>query len=466
MPITRLGRSGRSGRSGHAGPAAWSALAVGTVCALTVLSAGSAAFGATLTSTPASGSPLPTPGSEGPAGPAALLPDGEPASPPAAGSLGISAGCTSAPYGANFYAPAFGGGKTVALTFDDGPGPSTQGIISVLRAYGVPATFFNIGQNAAAYPSLVRTEATDGYLVGNHTWNHPDMTTLSASAQAAELDEATTEQQSLIGWGPCAFRPPYGNYNSTTLRLAQQRGMKVWLWSVDTEDWKAAGSSSSYWVNRIISLAESEGGSQTHPVVLMHNAPSGDPATVLALPTIIRYFRDRGYTFVNLAGSTGTGYQVLTSGGAVHSYGAPGYGQAAGTLGDATAIGLAADAATGGYWILKSNGGVANYNAPWYGSLAGKVPAGQRVTAITASRGGYLLLTSTGAVYGFHAPLYGSAAGTLGNATAVGLATVSATGGYLILKSNGGVADYHTPWHGSLAGKVPSGQRVTGIAGA
>ena len=62
------------------------------------------------------------------------------------------------------------------------------------------------------------------------------------------------------------------------------------MWSVDTEDWKADGSSSSYWVNRIISLAESEGGMQTHPVILMHNAPSGDPATVLALPTIIRYF--------------------------------------------------------------------------------------------------------------------------------------------------------------------------------
>jgi peptidoglycan-N-acetylglucosamine deacetylase len=79
------------------------------------------------------------------------------------------------------------------------------------------------------------------------------MTTLSSSAQGTQMDQATAEQESLIGWGPCAFRPPGGNYNSTTLSLAQQRGMKVWLWSVDTEDWKAKGSSSSYWVNRIIS---------------------------------------------------------------------------------------------------------------------------------------------------------------------------------------------------------------------
>jgi peptidoglycan/xylan/chitin deacetylase (PgdA/CDA1 family) len=391
------------------------------------------------------------------------MPDGRVATAPAP-VAGISAGCAGAPSGAYRYAPSLGSAKTVALTFDDGPGPSTAGILSVLRSYGVTATFFNTGQNSAASPSLVRQEAAGGYLAGNHTWSHPNMATQSASAQAAQMGQATAEQQSLIGWGPCAFRPPGGNYNSTTLTLAQQRGMKFWLWSVDTEDWKAHGSSSSYWVNRIISLAESQGGKLRHPVVLMHNAPSGDPATVLALPAIISYFRGHGYTFVNLAGSTGLGYRVQASAGGVSSYGATGYGSAAGTLGTATAVGLATDPDTGGYWILKSNGGVANYNAPWYGSLAGKVPAGQQVTAIAASRGGYLVLTSNGAIYNIGAPWYGSAAGTLGTATAVGLATDPATGGYWILKSNGGVANYNAPRYGSLAAKVPGGQTVTAIA--
>jgi hypothetical protein len=118
------------------------------------------------------------------------------------------------------------------------------------------------------------------------------------------MDQASAEQVSLTGIQPCAFRPPGGNYNSTTLSQAQQRGMTVWTWSVDTEDWKANGSSSSYWVNRIISLAEQEGGVLTHPVVLMHNQPAGNPATVLALPTIIRYFGSHGYTFVDLLGRT------------------------------------------------------------------------------------------------------------------------------------------------------------------
>jgi peptidoglycan/xylan/chitin deacetylase (PgdA/CDA1 family) len=209
--------------------------------------------------------------------------------------------CPPTGYGVNHFAP--GAGKTVALTFDDGPGTSTAAILQVLQNQGVPATFFNIGVNQTVRPTLVRREAAQGYLLGNHTWSHPNLTTESASAQASEMDQTTREQTGLVGSPPCFFRPPYGSYNSTTLRLAQARHMSVWNWSVDTEDWKAAGSGSSYWVARIIRLAEG-GASQSHPVVLMHNSPAGNPATVSALPTILQFYRARGYTFVDLAGGT------------------------------------------------------------------------------------------------------------------------------------------------------------------
>ena len=203
---------------------------------------------------PAAAASPPPPGSEGPAGPAALTPSGQVASPPQAISPQVSASCPAAPYGAHSAAP--GSGKTVALTFDDGPGASTASILSILAQYGVPATFFNLGQNMASRPALVQQEASMGYVLDNHTWDHKNMTTLSASAQGTEMDQASAEQVSLTGIQPCGFRPPGGSYNSTTLSLAQQRRMTVWTWSVDTEDWKANGSSSSYWVNRIITLAE------------------------------------------------------------------------------------------------------------------------------------------------------------------------------------------------------------------
>ena len=248
----------------------------------------------------AGAAPPPGPSNEGPAGPPAWMSNGQVASPPQVTSPQIATSCPPAPYGPNYYAP--GTGKTAALTFDDGPGASTAQIISILHARAVTATFFNIGENEAARPQQLRDEADFGYMLGNHTWNHPNMTTLSASAQATEMDRATAEQESIVGSTPCAFRPPYGVYNPTTESLAQRRKMKLWLWSVDTEDWKAKGSSSSYWVDRIISLAEREGGAQTHPVVEMHDQPAGNPATVLALPTIIKYFRSNGYAFVDLFG--------------------------------------------------------------------------------------------------------------------------------------------------------------------
>jgi peptidoglycan-N-acetylglucosamine deacetylase len=388
-------------------------------------------------------------GGEGPAGPPAKRQNGHTATAPTAASRLVSAGCAGARHGANFYAPYFGGAKTVALTFDDGPGPSTPGILAVLREYGVPATFLNIGQNAAAYPGLVRAEASHGFLVGNHSWDHPNMPGLSAVAQAAEMDEASAEQERLTGWGPCVFRPPYGNYDATLLSLAQQRGMAVWMWSVDTEDWKADGSAASSWVSRIIALAESEGGSQNHPVVLMHNAPSGDPATVAALPAVIRYFRARGYTFVNLAGDTGAGYYVATSAGAVHGYGTPRAGSSAG----GRAVGLATDPDTGGYWLLKANGSVVAHNAPFYGQLSGKLPRHVTPVAIAADHGGYLVLTSDGGVHAFGAPYHGQPKGRMGALKPVGLAADAATGGYWILNSAGGVWTYDARDYGSLAGK-------------
>jgi peptidoglycan/xylan/chitin deacetylase (PgdA/CDA1 family) len=187
----------------------------------------------------------------------------------------------------------------VALTFDDGPGRSTAAILAILARYQVPATFFNIGAAMATRPQLVREEVRAGYAMGNHTWNHPHMTTLSAARQDAELSQASAEQRIIAGTVPCVFRPPYGQYDATTLRLAQQNQLGVWLWSVDTLDWMADGSASSYWVQSIIRLAE-QGDALSHPVLLMHDPREGNPATVKALPAIIQFFRSHGYRFVAL----------------------------------------------------------------------------------------------------------------------------------------------------------------------
>jgi peptidoglycan/xylan/chitin deacetylase (PgdA/CDA1 family) len=229
---------------------------------------------ASVLGTTAAAAAHPRPLPEGPAGPPGRLPDGRIARPPRLPAGRTASRCRRAAYGPKFYAP--GSGKTVALTFDDGPGKSTWSILQILRKYRVPATFFNLGMNAAARPHLLRHEL------------------------AREMDEMSAEQQRITGTRPCVFRPPFGAYNRTTLRLAQERRMRVWLWSVDTEDWKAEGSGAARWVDRIIRLAEDEGIRLRNPVVLMHNQPIGNPATVSALPTIIRFFQRHHYHFVKL----------------------------------------------------------------------------------------------------------------------------------------------------------------------
>ena len=202
----------------------------------------------------------------------------------------------------------------MALTFSDGPGKSTAPILAILARYRVPATFFNIGVNMAPRPSLVREEVKGGYAMGNHTWNHRDMAALPAVRQAAELGQMNAEQRSIAGTVPCAFRPPYGDYDPATLTLAQQRRMGAWPWSVDTQDWMAEGSGSSFWVHLLLGTPHHPAGRARgrrpappdragvlrHPIVLMHNQPIGNPATVSALPAIIQFFRSHGYRFVAL----------------------------------------------------------------------------------------------------------------------------------------------------------------------
>jgi peptidoglycan/xylan/chitin deacetylase (PgdA/CDA1 family) len=192
-----------------------------------------------------------------------------------------------------------GRGKTVALTFDDGPGASTRAILNVLADRGVHATFFNLGVQLGDRVRLLRREVRQGEALGNHTWDHPHMTTLPRTEQATEIGRTTRTMIALVEVRPCLFRPPYGDYNHVTRTLAVRRGLAFWVWSVDTEDWKAAGSSSSYWVHRIVARAKA-GVAQLHPVILLHNGAAPAPATVLALPRIITFYHRQGYRFVVL----------------------------------------------------------------------------------------------------------------------------------------------------------------------
>jgi peptidoglycan/xylan/chitin deacetylase (PgdA/CDA1 family) len=119
--------------------------------------------GASVLGTTAAAAAHPRPLPEGPAGHPGRLPDGRVARPPRLPAGPTASRCRPAAYGPKFYAP--GSGKTVALTFDDGPGKSTWSILQILRKYRVPATFFNLGMNAAARPRQLRHELARGFVL-------------------------------------------------------------------------------------------------------------------------------------------------------------------------------------------------------------------------------------------------------------------------------------------------------------
>ncbi len=356
--------------------------------------------------------------------------------------------------------------KVVALTFDAGANAdAVSSILATLAKNHVPATFFLTGNFVRGFPSASKSIAAAGELIGDHSVSHPYFTKLTDAQMRDQVLTAQAQIKNVTGVDPWPwFRFPYGDYNQHAISVVNSAGFVPVGWTVDTLGWEgtSGGITAQIVVNRVLA------GLRPGEIVLMHcgsNPVDHSTLDAAALPAVIQSLRSRGYSFVTLSALRGLGYHELTSNGSVFSFGVPGYGSAAGTLGTLKAAGLALDPKTGGYWILKSNGGVANYNAPWYGSLTGKLPAGQAVTAIAGTPGGgYLVLTSNGGVHNFGVPWYGSAAGTLGTLKAVGLAVDPKTGGYWILKSNGGVANYNAPWYGSLTGKLPAGQSVTGIA--
>jgi peptidoglycan-N-acetylglucosamine deacetylase len=128
--------------------------------------------------------------------------------------------------------------KEVALTFDDGPDDEwTPKILDVLRNSGIKATFFCIGQRIRKNPEVFRRNISEGHAVGNHTWDHPNLTKIPISAVKSEIERTNDEMFRLVGIRSSMFRPPYGALNADVIREVIQLKEKIVFWDVDNLDW-------------------------------------------------------------------------------------------------------------------------------------------------------------------------------------------------------------------------------------
>jgi peptidoglycan-N-acetylglucosamine deacetylase len=133
-------------------------------------------------------------------------------------------------------------GKTVALTFDDGPDPRyTPRVLAVLARARTPAAFFMVGRQAAAHPQLVRRVAQAGQQVDGHTWNHLGLDRLPPAQVAAEVDCTNRLLARLAGRPVRLLRPPDGAYDKTVVDLLATRRLQLILWTVDSRDWARPG---------------------------------------------------------------------------------------------------------------------------------------------------------------------------------------------------------------------------------
>jgi len=183
-------------------------------------------------------------------------------------------------------------GREVALTFDDGPGPYTPAVLSVLERLHVRATFFEIGAMLRYFGASTVRELRDGDVIGDHTQTHPEMATLSAHAQHEQLFEQILHVEVLDGPRPILFRPPYGSYNATTMRQLRALHLMMVLWSVDTDDYLQPG------VPVIVQRALA--GARPGAILLMHDAGGTRTQTIAALPRIIEELRARGFHLVTV----------------------------------------------------------------------------------------------------------------------------------------------------------------------
>jgi peptidoglycan/xylan/chitin deacetylase (PgdA/CDA1 family) len=252
-----------------------------------------------------------------PAGSSASSAPSAPASSPTASGVPTAPQPTTcAKPASGFVRVAPGKGKTVALTFDDGPGPADLAIVQILDRYGIHATFFETGAHAAARPAIVKLLRSHGELIGDHSWDHQYPSRVAGGWTRGYLhgqfQRTNRELRTLTGAPVCFVRPP-GGFQQNVLAAAAKLGMTSALWSVDSLDWQQPSRTTAAATAAIVARATATGGSR-HPIVLMHSAKASHESdllvspyrgnTVAALPAVIEWYRSHGYRFVTLGGAT------------------------------------------------------------------------------------------------------------------------------------------------------------------
>ena len=190
--------------------------------------------------------------------------------------------------------------KQIALTFDDGPHPTlTPRILGILAKYGIPATFFMVGQNVINYPETAQEVIHAGHEVGNHTFSHPHIANLSEKAIFDEIGKCEDALEELCEYRPHLLRTPQGALTPSLERCLLDDDYILVLWSLDTRDWE--NKSTAHVVRTVLDRV------QPGDIILMHDFIGHNSKTPEALEKIIPILLSEGYEFVTVSALLGVG---------------------------------------------------------------------------------------------------------------------------------------------------------------
>lgn len=186
------------------------------------------------------------------------------------------------------------GERTVYLTFDNGYEQGYTGdILDVLKKEDVPAAFFVTGHYVKSEPDLVKRMVDEGHIIGNHSYHHPDFTTVSKASMKKELETleeavANVSDQKELKY----LRPPKGVFSEKTLEWANELGYIHVFWSLAFTDWNT--NEQKGWKYAYENIME-----HMHPgaIILLHTVSSDNAK---ALDKMITDLKKQGYTFKSL----------------------------------------------------------------------------------------------------------------------------------------------------------------------
>ncbi|MCH5267120.1 MAG: polysaccharide deacetylase family protein [Lachnospiraceae bacterium] len=174
----------------------------------------------------------------------------------------------------------------VALTFDDGPYTKVTGrILKALQKSNGRATFFVVGSRLDMYKDTLLQEYQQGNQIGSHTYDHKDLSEMSAKKIKSEINKTNKLVRGVIGIDTTALRPPYGNVSSTMRKTIKT---PMYYWSVDSEDWKSRNA------NKVVKRCKKI---QDGDIVLMHDLY---PSTAEAVEKLAPYLTKKGFQLVTI----------------------------------------------------------------------------------------------------------------------------------------------------------------------